>query len=278
MTATMERSQSSEDPTLLTSLPGRLRSIAQRDANRVALREKEFGIWNETTYGEYWQEVQAAAMAFYDLGVRAGDKVAIQSENRKAWVISDLAIQALHAVSVGLYPTNPTSEVEYLLNHSESKILIAEDQEQVDKALGIPSLTHLEKIVYVEPRGVRTYDDPRLMSWTDFLAAGMASLETDPNRITELVDRIDPESTATLVYTSGTTRPTKGSHAVASEPRVDVGLCQRHYFGGGLQQGTAPVVELSPFVPCLRPFVRRLWSACYGLMRQLCRIHRHGRC
>ena len=211
MTATMARSQSSEDPTQLTSLPGRLRTIAKRDADRVALREKQFGIWNETTYGEYWREVQAAAMAFYDLGVRAGDKVAIQSENRKAWVISDLAIQSLHAVSVGLYPTNPTSEVEYLLNHSESKILIAEDQEQVDKALEITSLTHLEKIVYVEPRGVRTYDDPRLMFWDEFLAAGMASLEADPNRIAELVDRIDPESTATLVYTSGTTGPPKGA-------------------------------------------------------------------
>lgn len=185
--------------------------MASRHPESIALREKEFGIWHETTYGEYWHDVQAAAMALWQLGVRPGDKVAIQSENRKAWVITDLAAQAIQAVSVGLYATNPTAEVAYLLRHSESKVLIAEDQEQVDKALAVEDLPDLEKIVYVEPRGVRVYTDPRLMSWTAFMAAGRAALEEDPDRVNGLVDTIDPESTATLVYTSGTTGPPKGA-------------------------------------------------------------------
>src|SRR5680860_375205 len=135
MTATINRPNRPDESTKVSSLPGRLRLLAARDPERVALREKEFGIWQETTYGKFWDEVQAGAMALWELGVRPGDKVAIHSENRKAWVIADLAIQAIQAVSVGLYATSPTSEVAYLLRHSEAKVLIAEDQEQVDKAL-----------------------------------------------------------------------------------------------------------------------------------------------
>lgn len=211
MTATVDRPSRPERPTRVSSLPGRLRELASRHPDSIALREKEFGIWQETTYGEYWHDVQAAAMALWQLGVRPGDKVAVQSENRKAWVITDLAAQAIQAVSVGLYATNPTAEVAYLLRHAEAKVLIAEDQEQVDKALAVESLPDLEKIVYVEPRGVRTYTDPRLMSWNAFMAAGSAAFDDDPHRVERLVDETDSEATATLVYTSGTTGPPKGA-------------------------------------------------------------------
>ncbi len=147
-----------------SSMPELLRAIAREDPDRVALREKEYGIWQETTYAGYWELVQQTGMALRELGVRPGDKVAIHSENRLAWVISDLGIQAIGAASVGLYSTNPASEVEYLLSHSESKVLIAEDQEQVDKALAVRhNLPSLERIVYVEPRGVTTYDDDILL-------------------------------------------------------------------------------------------------------------------
>ncbi|MFZ0491608.1 MAG: AMP-binding protein, partial [Acidimicrobiia bacterium] len=104
-----------------------LRDVARSAPDRVALREKEFGIWQETTYAGYWDLVSTVGMALRALGVGPGDKVAIHSENRIAWVVADLAAQGIQAVSVGLYPTNPSSEVEYLLGHSEAKVLIAED-------------------------------------------------------------------------------------------------------------------------------------------------------
>ena len=99
------------------------------------------------------------------LGVQPGDRVAIHAENRPEWVIADLAIQGIGAVSVGVYPTSPAAEVEYLLAHSESVVLIAEDEEQLDKALAVRErLPALRKIVLIDPRNVRE-TDPMVMTW-----------------------------------------------------------------------------------------------------------------
>ncbi len=212
MTMIQDRPTTGPAATSVPSLPARLRQIAAAKPRRVALREKEFGIWEETTYAEYWETTKIVGMALRALGVEPGDKVAVHSENRKAWVFTDLGAQAIGAASVGLYPTNPASEVRYLLAHSEAKVLIAEDQEQVDKALEVKhDLPDLRTIVYLEPRGVRTYDDPLLMSWDAFIALGREKLADTPGAVDELVDNLDPEAVATLVYTSGTTGPPKGA-------------------------------------------------------------------
>ncbi len=266
MTATIDRPSRPDASINVASLPARLRFLAGRNPESVALREKEFGIWNETTYAEFWHDVQAAAMGLWQMGVRPGDKVAIHSENRKAWVIADLAAQAIQAVSVGLYATNPTAEVAYLLRHSESKVLIAEDQEQVDKALEVESLPDLERIVYVEPRGVRTYDDSRLVSWSAFMAAGSAAFDGEPDHVNGLVDTIDPQATATLVYTSGTTGPPKGamlSHrnlTWASESAQDL------IAAGGLPKGQP---QLLSYLPLCHVF-GRLYDVCGALAMGSC--------
>jgi len=190
----------------------KIRETAGRYPELIAMREKNFGKWEEITYEEYWQQAQWIGCALKYFGVDTQDSVAIQSENRPEWFISDVAIQAIGAVSVGLYPTNPPSEVAYLIGHSESKILFAEDQEQVDKALEvIEELPDLKKIVYFEPRGLTNYDSPLLMTWEEFLDIGKEEFEKDPNFVNDKLDLVDDEDIAIMVYTSGTTGPPKGS-------------------------------------------------------------------
>ena len=190
----------------------KIRETAGRYPELIAMREKNFGIWEEITYEEYWQQAQWIGCALKYFGVDTQDSVAIQSENRPEWFISDVAIQAIGAVSVGLYPTNPPSEVAYLIGHSESKILFAEDQEQVDKALEvIEELPDLKKIVYFEPRGLTNYDSSLLMTWEEFLEIGKEEFEKDPNFVNDKLDLVDDDDIAIMVYTSGTTGPPKGS-------------------------------------------------------------------
>ena len=190
----------------------KIRETAGRYPELIAMREKNFGIWEEITYKEYWEKAQWIGCALKYFGVDTQDSVAIQSENRPEWFISDVAIQAIGAVSVGLYPTNPPSEVAYLIGHSESKILFAEDQEQVDKALEvIEELPDLKKIIYFEPRGLTNYESPLLMTWDEFLAIGKEEFEKEPNFVNDKLDLVEDEDIAIMVYTSGTTGPPKGS-------------------------------------------------------------------
>ena len=190
----------------------KIKETAGRYPELIAMREKNFGKWEEITYAEYWQQSQWIGCALKYFGVDTQDSVAIQSENRPEWFISDVGIQAIGAVSVGLYPTNPPSEVAYLIGHSESKILFAEDQEQVDKALEvIDELPELKKIIYFEPRGLTNYESPLLMTWEEFLEIGKEEFEKDPNFVNDKLDLVDDEDVAIMVYTSGTTGPPKGS-------------------------------------------------------------------
>ena len=190
----------------------KIRETAGRYPELIAMREKNFGIWEEITYAEYWEKAQWIGCALKYFGVDTQDSVAIQSENRPEWFISDVAIQAIGAVSVGLYPTNHPSEVAYLIGHSESKILFAEDQEQVDKALEvIEELPDLKKIIYFEPRGLTNYDSPLLMTWEEFLSIGKEEYEKDPNFVNDKLDLVEDDDVAIMVYTSGTTGPPKGS-------------------------------------------------------------------
>ena len=193
--------------------PARLRAWAAAKPAKIALREKYLGIWRDITFGEYWDTAETIGHALLALDIEAGDRVAIHSENRPEWLFADMGIQAVRATSMGLYPTNPSAEVEYLLENSGSRILIAEDQEQADKALEVKDrLPGLEKIVYIEPRGIRDhYDDPILMSWGDFLEQGRTHREAHPGAVTEIMAQSSEGDIATLVYTSGTTGPPKGA-------------------------------------------------------------------
>jgi long-chain acyl-CoA synthetase len=189
------------------------RGWASTSPSAVAMRSKDLGIWTEYTWADTWQLVHDAAHGLLALGVEVGDRVSIHAEDRPEWVILDLATVAVRGITVGLYPTNPLAEVEYTLNDCGSRVHLAEDQEQVDKVLDLPADTYptVHRVIYVEERGVREYDDPRLLSWGDFLAMGREHRQQHPDAVDRRMASAEPSDVMTLVYTSGTTGPPKGA-------------------------------------------------------------------
>ena len=213
MTSTLEQAGRPDlsDAYPTVALMVRKRSLSSPDG--IAMRDKRFGIWQERTWTDLWEEIVLVAHGLLALGVRKGDVVSIHSEDRPEWVIFDLAAIAIRAMSTGLYPTNPTTEVQYLVNDSGARVHLAEDQEQVDKVVepGSEAFPRVEKIVYLEPRGLRSYDDDRLLFWDDFLDLGRAHREQHPNTVADAMAEAEAEDIMTLVYTSGTTGPPKGA-------------------------------------------------------------------
>ena len=215
MTAVLERPQEeSADPGAdYPTVAARVRSWAKKHPERVAMREKDFGIWVEITWADLWEEVLTAAHGLLALGVGRGEVVSIHSEDRPEWVIMDMAAVAVRGISTGLYPTNPTAEVEYLVNDSQAAVHLAEDQEQVDKVLELPRdrFPLVTTIIYVEPRGVRRYRDDRLLYWDDFMEMGRRHRAEHPGAVEALMSEAEAGDVMTLVYTSGTTGPPKGA-------------------------------------------------------------------
>ncbi len=190
----------------------RVRDRARERPDVVAMREKDYGIWQEVTWGEYWEHVLEVAHGLLALGVERGDRVAIHSENRREWLYTDIANVAVGAATMGLYPTNPAAEVRHMLSDSGATVLVAEDQEQVDKALEVvDDCPDLEWIVYIEPRGIRGhYEHPKLLYWNDFLARGAEHRAANGDEVERRMAEATETDLVTLIYTSGTTGPPKG--------------------------------------------------------------------
>jgi long-chain acyl-CoA synthetase len=209
MTAVAPQPRTLADPLEATSLPEILAHRARTTPGTIALRKKMLGRWKEYDWETYARRTAATMAGLRELGIEPGDKVAIHAENRPAWVFADLAIQAMGAISVGVYPTSPASEVEYLLSHSEAKVVIVEDEEQYDKTAEVRHLLpHLRHIVVVDPRGVRHDGDGTVLTLADVEAMGAGATIDD---LAEASARLASDDVAIIVYTSGTTGPPKGA-------------------------------------------------------------------
>jgi long-chain acyl-CoA synthetase len=188
------------------TFPKLLRLNAREHAGEVALREKNLGLWRSFTWADYHGRVRDFALGLAELGIGRGDVVALIGDNRPDWIAGEIAAHAAGAMSLGVYRDALEEEVAYLLNYGEAKLIFAEDEEQVDKLLGlgdrVPNLRH---IVYADPRGMRKYDDPRLIAAEAVATRGRERAAREPEIYDRLVDATTGEAVAVLCTTSGTT-------------------------------------------------------------------------
>jgi long-chain acyl-CoA synthetase len=180
--------------------------------HRVALREKEFGIWRDITWGEYGEKVRQVAMGLISLGLKKGECVSVISENRPEWVFSDFGIMSAGGVTAGIYTTNAAEQCGYIVQNSESRFYIAENEEQFDKTLKFRKDTpHLERVIVIEMEGLKRYKDPLLMSFDELLKIGKEFDAKNPGLFQQRVSEVKADDLAVLIYTSGTTGPPKGA-------------------------------------------------------------------
>ncbi|MCX5860725.1 MAG: AMP-binding protein [Deltaproteobacteria bacterium] len=179
---------------------------------KVALREKEFGIWQSVTWEEYLGCVQELALGLVALGYKQGDKLAILGDNRPEWLYSELAIQSLGGAAVGIFPDSHLDQVRYIIDHSDAVFMVVEDQEQADKFLDIKDLCPKIKYVIVDDtKGMRRYDDALLIPLAEVRRMGRKLDSEQPGLFRQYLDNIQESTTALLAYTSGTTGLPKGA-------------------------------------------------------------------
>ena len=211
------------------TLPQMLRLNAQRIGARTAIRQKDFGIWNPVSWQAYFERAALAGHGLRALGLPEGGHVAVLSENRIEWVLTQLGAGLLGAVTVGVYPTSPANEVAYVLGHAEAEIVVCEDQEQVDKVLERRAeLPKLRRIVVVEKKGLRTYAGGEVIAFDAMIEMGAAHRAAQPWIIEEALARQSLSNVALMIYTSGSTGKPKGAMLTYRNLRAEaIALAER---------------------------------------------------
>jgi long-chain acyl-CoA synthetase len=193
------------------TLPRLLRRNAHTIPDRPAMREKHRGIWQTLTWRAYWEAVHAFASGLAAVGFCRGDKLSVIGDNRPRLYVAQLAAQCLGGIAVPVYQDSIAAELVYVFEHAEVGVIVAEDQEQVDKILSLKDrLPHLRLLVYDNPLGLAPYNIPFLHSFDDIDAEGRKFLESHTGCIETELEKGASDDVALLVYTSGTTGRSKG--------------------------------------------------------------------
>ncbi|HIF5648634.1 TPA: long-chain fatty acid--CoA ligase [Vibrio parahaemolyticus] len=198
------------DITSLDTFPKVLQHNAKHWPEQVAMREKEFGIWREFTWQDYENRVKWMALSLQDLGIGEQDVIGLLGDNRPEWVWGELAAHAIKGYSLGIYQDSMHEEVAYLINYAKAKVVIAEDEEQCDKLLELgDEIPSVEYIIYCDPRGMRKYDDPRLIDVEQVYKKGQLIDKANPDKYLNMVAVTKGSDLSILCTTSGTTSKPK---------------------------------------------------------------------
>jgi long-chain acyl-CoA synthetase len=188
-----------------------LRAVRKYGA-RVAMRRKQYGLWHDISWNEYYEKAKLVGLALLSMGLEKGDCVSIIGDNCPEWVIIDMGIQCVGGVAVGVYSTNAWPQVEYVVHNSESKFFFVENEEQLDKWLNFKdNAPTLKKVIVWDLEGLKHFEDPMVMTYSDLLELGRRAAEEAPDLFEQRMGDVTPDDLSVLIYTSGTTGPPKGA-------------------------------------------------------------------
>jgi len=217
------------------TIPQLLRWRVRETGNKVALREKDFGFWNNYTWNDYYEQVRKVALGLEKVGVKKGDKLALIGDNIPEMLFVAIGAQSMGAISAGIYQTTLPDEIAQLLTYMDVTAVFCDDQEQVDKLVEIRDrIPQVRKVIYEDPRGMRSYrSDDWFLFIEDLYELGDAAHAENPQRYDTLIDAGQPDDVCHFCLTSGTTGLSKGSM-----------ITHKNYINMGIQ--LAKVDKLEP--------------------------------
>jgi long-chain acyl-CoA synthetase len=188
------------------------RHRVQQLGKKIAMREKNYGIWEYFTWADYGNKAREIGMGLLGLGLNRGDVCSIVSDNNKEWLFTDMGILSSGGVTSGVYTTDSSKQLEYLITDSKTRFLFVENEEQLDKYLEVRGNTPtIEKVIVFNPEGLHEFTDDQVIMMEDLYELGRAHDKEHPNLWDLEIDKSKPEDLMVLIYTSGTTGPPKGA-------------------------------------------------------------------